>query len=267
MSFFSDFSDGLTSYGKSLKFIKDNRLSKFFIFPILLNILLYFFGFLALGELTDQIITTVEAYMNTDSWDFWGAEALGGTIEFLLWLVLKILSFLLLIFLGGHLVLILLSPVLAYVSEQAEQVLEGTEYPFNFKQFVSDIIRGVLISLRNFGLELGLIIICFFISLIPVIGLLTAPFLFFVSAYYYGFSFIDYNLERRRYKLKHSVSFMKRNKGLVIGNGFVYALVLFIPLIGVSIAGFIAIISTVSATLSLHKKGIPDPPVSLFKKN
>ena len=240
MSLFNDFSTALSSYSESFKFIKVNKMRKFFIFPILLNIIFYFFGFLALGELTDQLIAWLEGLINTDTWNFWGSEALGKSVEFLLSFILKVLSFLILVFLGGHVVLILLSPVLAYISEQAEQVLENNEYPFNFKQFVADIVRGVLISLRNFAIELGFIVICFFVSFIPLVGLLTAPFLFFISAYYYGFSFIDYNLERRRYRLKHSVSFMKRNKGLVIGNGFIYALVLFIPIVGVSLAGFIA---------------------------
>jgi CysZ protein len=75
-----------------------------------------------------------------------------------------------------------------------------------------------------------------------------------ISAYYYGFSFIDYNLERKQYTVSDSVNYMKKNRGIVMGNGIVFALVLAIPLIGIALSSFVAIISAVAATISLHKK-------------
>ena len=65
---------------------------------------------------------------------------------------------------------------------------------------------------------------------------------------------MDYNLERRKMNIKESVDFISRNKGLAIANGSLFALALLIPFIGVSLSGFLAIISTVAATLALLKK-------------
>jgi len=49
--------------------------------------------------------------------------------------------------------------------------------------------------------------------------------------------------------IKHSVAFVKENKGLAIGNGTIFSLVLMIPFIGVILSGFISIISIVAATI------------------
>ena len=98
------------------------------------------------------------------------------------------------------------------------------------------------------------IVLLFGLSFVPPLGLGTSPILVLVSAYFYGFSFIDYNLERRQYSVSDSVNYMKKNRGIVIGNGIVFAVVLAIPFIGIALSSFVAIISAVAATISLHKK-------------
>ena len=151
-------------------------------------------------------------------------------------------------------VLILMSPILAIVSEKAERVLEGNDYPFTFKQLLIDIVRGIRISIRNFAFEMLFIVLLFGLSFVPLVGLGTSPILVIVSAYYYGFSFIDYNLERKKYSVSDSVNYMKKNRGLVIGNGILFALILAIPIIGIALSSFAAIISAVAATITLHKQ-------------
>ena len=93
----------------------------------------------------------------------------------------------------------------------------------------------------------------FLLSFIPVIGFFTGITLFIISAYFYGFAFIDYTNERRRLTVKQSVHFIRENKGMAVGNGVVFALAMFIPFCGTTIAGFVAIVSVVAATISTHK--------------
>src|SRR3990167_3745253 len=89
---------------------------------------------------------------------------------------------------------------------------------------------------------------------IPFIGgLIGSILLFFISSYFYGFSFIDYNNERRRLTVKQSVQFMRANKGMVIANGLIFSFFLLIPFCGTTLAGFVAIISVIAATVSTHK--------------
>jgi len=147
-----------------------------------------------------------------------------------------------------------MSPLLAYLSERTESIIMGHEFPFSWLQFFKDIFRGILLAFRNFFIEILLTVLLFFLSFVPFLGFATAPILFLISAYFYGFSFLDYTAERRKMKVKESVDFVKQNKGIAIGNGGIFALFLLIPFIGVSIATFISIISTVAASIAVLKK-------------
>lgn len=254
MSILKDIQFGIAGYSKAISFIRKNHFRRFFLVPVALNILLFAFGISYVNSLTTDTLSFFQSWAEPDSWDFWGAEFLVETIGFLIWLILKIFFFFLFAFIGGYVVLILLSPLLAYLSEKTEQILNQKEYPFSWSQLFKDMIRGIIIAIRNFFFEMIAMVLLFFFSFIPVIGFLSAPLLFIVSSYFYGFSFLDYTAERRRLKLKESVFFINRNKGLAITNGSLFAGALLIPVIGVSLSGFMAIISTVAATISILEK-------------
>ena len=254
MTLLSNITTAISSYGSAIEFVLKNKMKRYFLWPVVLNILFFTTGFHFLGELSDEVLVWTESFIEIDSWEFWGSEFLSQTVHFFLWIILKVLVFLILAFLGGHVVLILMSPILAIVSEKTESILEGNEYPFTLKQLLIDIVRGIRISIRNFAFEMLFIVLLFGLSFVPLLGLGTSPILILVSAYYYGFSFIDYNLERKQYTVSDSVNYMKKNRGIVMGNGIVFALVLAIPLIGIALSSFVAIISAVAATISLHKK-------------
>lgn len=254
MSLITDIKIGLDAYPKAIKFIKNNHLRRFYIVPIILNILLFVFGIGTVNEWSETAIQSFEGWAHPDHWEFWGAEVLAATIGFLIWLILKVLFFFLFAFLGGYIVLILMSPLLAYISEITEKKITQTDYPFNFSQLLLDMLRGIRIAIRNFFLETLAMVILFFMSFIPLVGLITAPILFIISSYFYGFSFMDYTCERRRLKVNESISYIRNNKGIAIGNGLLFAAALLIPIFGVSIAGILAIVSSVAATISILEK-------------
>lgn len=254
MGFFKDLQIGISSYGKAVGFIFRHRLVWFFLFPILLNVLLFSVSYGLISEISESLIAYLKAAWETNNWNFWGGEFLAATINFTIWLILRILFFLIYAFIGGYLILLLLSPILAFLSEKTEKIILQSNHPFTWLQLFKDIWRGIRIALRNFMLELAAIILLFFISFIPVIGAISAPLLFVISAYYYGFSFIDYTAERRQLNIKESIHYVRKNSGLAIANGAPFALALLIPFIGVSLSGFLAIISTVAAALSIVKK-------------
>lgn len=262
MNLFSNLILAVSSYGSAIEFIFKNKMKRYFLWPIVLNVLFFTTGLHFLGEVSNDALVWLESFINLDSWNFWGSEFLSKTVHFFLWIILKILVFLILAFLGGHVVLILMSPILAIVSEKTEKILEGTDYPFTMKQLLVDTLRGIQIGVRNFIFEMVFIVLLFGLSFVPLLGLVTSPILFIVSAYYFGFSFIDYNLERKKFNVSDSVNYMKKNKGIVIGNGTLFALVLTIPLIGIALSSFAAIISAVAATISLHKKNQKDRTIS-----
>ena len=253
MKLIKDFGFGLRTYSEAMHYIFRKKLAWFFIFPLLLNILLFWFGWEYIGNLSEQSRVFLENWIDLENADFWGSGFLRATIGGFIWIVFKILFFLIFAYFGGYIIIILMSPVFSYLSERTEKIKTGNDYPFQFKQFVRDIIRGIFIAVRNLCIELLLTVLMFILSFIPIIGWAAAIFLFFISAYFYGFSFMDYAIERKKLNITQSVQFMRENKGIVIANGFVFSLCLIVPFCGVSFSSFAAIISVVAGTLAVDE--------------
>ena len=128
------------------------------------------------------------------------------------------------------------APFMSPVSEKIETHLLGEDsnlvYQHRNTSFQAQLWRCIRINIRNLFMELWLTIIILIISLIPVIGWFTSILLFFIQAYYAGFGNMDYTLERH-FKYKESLAFVRKNRGIAIGNGIVFMLFLLIPIIGV----------------------------------
>jgi CysZ protein len=254
MNVFKGFGEGLGSYSRALNFIFKHKLSYFFIFPLLLNILLFAVGYSWIIDLSDYIKDGMYAWISDIDYGFINNDYIKGSLSFLLKLVFRISFFLIFLFFGGYLILAIMSPVFSILSERTERILTGKDYPFDVLQLFKDIVRGVLLAVRNAFFQLLIAILLFFLSFIPLLGFVTPVIMFLVSSYFYGFSFIDYAIERKRIGFKESVLYMKNNKGLVMGNGFVFALLLLIPFIGILLSSFAAIVSVVAGTMLVAEK-------------
>jgi CysZ protein len=88
------------------------------------------------------------------------------------------------------------------------------------------------------------------LSLLPLAGWITPLIALFIECYYYGFSMLDYSLERNRLPASASIDFIGRHKGLAIGNGLMFYLMHIVPFLGWVLAPAYAV---VAATLSLYK--------------
>ncbi len=148
-----------------------------------------------------------------------------------------------------YLFLIIGSPVFAYISETTQAIIDGKEYPFDARQFVKDVFRGIAIAIRNTLWQTVYMISIFILSFIPLIGWATPVLALFVECYYFGFSMLDYSSERRKLSVSQSIYFIGNHKGLAIGNGMVFYLMHGLPIIGWVLAPTYAVIA---ATLSLH---------------
>jgi CysZ protein len=71
----------------------------------------------------------------------------------------------------------------------------------------------------------------------------------FVECYYYGFSMLDYSCERHKLSPSESITYIANHKGLAIGNGMVFYMMHFIPIVGWVLAPSYAV---VAATISLY---------------
>lgn len=271
-TFWSDFRLGMRSYSKSFSFIRKHRMLHFYLYPLALIVVLSASSFFGIRSLVDALSEWLNGLMGVEAMpaeDFWGkiklvfSEIGRYIVQALVWVSLVFVFYKL----QKYIVLIVMSPVMALVSERTDELVTGNRYPFSIGQVVKDSFRGAAIAIRNGVLELAitalllglnLAVTVFFSPLTVVTTPLVTVALFFIGAYFYGFSTMDYTSERYRLKMSESVQLVRRNSGLAVANGTVFLLWLIVPFFGTYIGTIVAPITcTVGATLALLEKGEP----------
>lgn len=227
MQFLKDLFLGLRSYWKAILFVKRHKLYWYILIPAVFMI-----GIYKLGEMIQaKNYTPHVSNMNEIVW-------------FMLQLLFEISIALLLMNFAKYLVVIILSPLLAHLSQKTEYKLTGNNYPFDMGQFLKDIKRGVRIALRNLLWQYLFFLIIFIVSFLGWKDPKSAPvfyLIFVIAFYYYGFSFIDYVNERRKLDINESVMFVRHHWGLAIALGGIYSLMILVPVnLGIifSLTGF-----------------------------
>ncbi len=264
LKFFKDFFQGISFFFKAVSFSFKHNLWWAYIIPFLLTAIFFAAGWYSVNYLLDELNTWILGYFDseTSSWFVYLKPLLTG----LTWILVKIGFFIFFSYVNGYLILIVMSPLLAYLSEKTEKILTGNDYDFSLRQFINDVVRGILISIRNFFYEIGLHILMFIAMLIPILGqfiaVLSPIILFFISAYFYGFSFIDYTNERRKLNLRDSVRFVRSNMGFSVAIGSVYSLFLIVPFVGSLVAGMVSIVSVIAASMWAAGKGMTNEKLS-----
>lgn len=256
MKLLNGFSEGIKGFFKGIPFIFKHKLWWTFSIPLLLNILLYIVGFSFTDFLGDWIAVKLDTWITINPENTW-LKALPGFLKGFVHVLFQILFFFLFSIFGGYIVLILLSPLFAWVSEQTDKILNQKEYPFSLSQFVQDIWRGILIAFRNLFYELGVSFLVFIATFIPFFGQIISPvtfiIYFLITAYFYGFSYMDYTNERNKLSVKESIKMIRSHGGLAIASGALFYFSLLVPFCGVLLGGFVGIVSTVGATIAMNE--------------
>ena len=168
---------------------------------------------------------------------------LTAIIEWIVRIILWVGAF----FITKYIVLIATSPIMSMLSEKMELKLTGRSFSDNSLKFqMKSMARGIRVSLSNIIREVFLTSILLVLSIIPGAGLFTTPLIYLLQSYYAGFGNMDFFMERR-FSASQSRRFIKRNKGLAIGNGAVFLGLFLIPFLGAFVAPTIC---TISGTLS-----------------
>lgn len=216
---------GLQGYAGAFSLISKLKLWKYFFIPIIISFV-------------TAVIISVSAYGLSDNignfiskiwfWD-WGKETFTTISSFIGGFVVVALG----LILYRHIIMALSAPFMSPVSEKIEAHLTGVQkHQHRNTSFSEQLSRGIKINLRNLTRELLLTIPILLISFIPVIGIVSSILLFLTQAYYAGFGNMDYTLERH-FKYNESISFVRRYRGIAIGNGIVFMLLLLIPIFGI----------------------------------
>ncbi len=253
MNFFQGFSKGIKAYGEAVKLLFSGRFCYFLLFPVVIIIVLFAAGNYAVscigGGLSGAVEQQVMDWVSGISWLSW----VSGTVGFIVRLLVRAVYYILFISFGGYVVMVVMSPVYSWLSERTEARLSGREYPFSFGQLMWEIGRGIVISLRCMIFQFILTVLLFFLSFIPLVGLVTPVLTFGVSAYFYGFAFMDYAVERKRFRVRESVRYMRRNSGMVVAIGAVFTLSLMIPFIRVVACSFVSLLSVIAGTVVVNE--------------
>ncbi len=161
-------------------------------------------------------------------WEF-GKETFTSISSFVGGIIVLVIG----LILYKHIIMALSAPFMSPVSEKIETHITGVQnHSHRNTSFQDQLWRGIRLSIRNLGMELLLAIPLLLLKFIPVINIFSTALLFMLQAYYAGFGNMDYTLERH-YRYNESIQFVRRNRGLAIGNGTVFLLFLLIPLVGV----------------------------------
>lgn len=150
----------------------------------------------------------------------------------LIYVMVEISFALLLMKFSKYLVVVLLSPLISHLSMKTENILTGNTYPFSFLQLIHDVKRAMRIVVRNLMWEYFFFMIIFIVSLLGWEDPKSSPIFyltFLIGFFYYGFAFLDYINERRRLDVNESILFVRKNRGLAVGLGSIYSLLILVP--------------------------------------
>ena len=236
---------GLQGYTRAFGLISKLKLWKYFFVPIIISfVTAVIIGVLAYG-LSDNIGNFIAKVW---FWD-WGKETFTTISSFIGGFVVVALG----LILYKHIIMALSAPFMSPVSEKIEAHLTGIQkHQHRNTSFSEQLSRGIKINLRNLARELLLTIPILLISFIPIIGITSGILLFLTQAYFAGFGNMDYTLERH-FKYNESISFVRRYRGIAIGNGIVFMLLLLIPIFGIILVLPLSVTAASLKTVQLIK--------------
>ncbi|MDG1517105.1 MAG: EI24 domain-containing protein [Flavobacteriales bacterium] len=256
MTFFEKLRLGFKSFSKAHQFIKQHRLWHFVYIPGVVNAI---FFLLFINWVTSSITEWVDGIFSFDCDDSflgWFCSIFSFLTNFLEYFIRLMLYTALIgvyLFIYKSIILLLYSPVLAYLIEVVDKKHKGIDTPFKLEQFLKDSVRGIVLATRGILLE-GLIIIALIImAFVPIINIIQPILMWLVSSYFLGVSMLDYALERKGLNVKESIIYSKQNKSLASSIGSVFQLVFFIPAIGWMLAPTYSAVAAYFAVDELDK--------------
>lgn len=243
---------GIKAYFGAFSLISKLKLWKYFAIPMLISFITAIIIFTTAYGLSDNVGAFIsKAWV----WD-WGKETFTTIGTFIGGLFIIIIG----LILFKHIIMALSAPFMSPVSEKIEAHLTGNApHTHRNTTFLQQLWRGIRINGRNLFMELLLTIPLLLLKFIPVINIFSAILLFLVQAYYAGFGNIDYTLERH-FEYQKSTSFVRKHRGLAIGNGMVFILFLLIPIIGVILVLPLSVTAATTKTVEALqlKKNLPN---------
>ncbi len=238
--------NGIHAYTGALTLISKLKLWKYFFIPIIISIITATLIALSAYGLSDNIGRIIARIW---PWEF-GKDTFTSISTFIGGIVVIAIG----LILYKHIIMAFSAPFMSPVSEKIEAHLTGVKnHNHRNTSFQEQLWRGIRINLRNLIKELLITIPLLLLKFIPVINLFSIGILVLVQAYFAGFGNMDYTLERH-FKYRESLQFVRKNRGIAIGNGLVFILFLIIPVIGVILVLPMSVTAASIQTVALLEK-------------
>lgn len=234
------------SWGEAHRFIQKHKLFRWIIIPGIIYTLLFIVGMIFFWQSSDNVYSWTSSKLGIETW-LQKERSEWLSFFFLMMGMMMRLVFVLFCFsLFKYFILIIGSPVFAYLSEKTEAIIEGKEHSFNWSELKKDCRRSIRLALRSCGWQIVYLIALILLSLVPLVGWITPLIALLMECYYFGFSMLDFSLARNGYAPSQSIQLIGRHKGLAIGNGVLFYLAHIVII-------FAPAYAVVAATLSIQK--------------
>jgi CysZ protein len=240
---------GIKAYFGAFSLISKLKLWKYFAIPMLISLATAIIIFGSAYSLSDNIGGFISKIW---IWD-WGKETFSTISSFIGGLIVVIIG----LILFKHIIMALSAPFMSPVSEKIEAYFIGNKaHSHRDTSFMQQLWRGIRINGRNLLMELLLTMPILLLKFIPIVNIFSTILLFLMQAYYAGFGNMDYTLERH-FKYAESLTFVRKHRGIAIGNGIVFLLLLLLPVIGVILILPLSVTAASTNTVKLIENQTP----------
>ncbi|MEK7224967.1 MAG: EI24 domain-containing protein, partial [Bacteroidota bacterium] len=181
------------SWGEAHRFIQKHKLFRWIIIPGIIYTLLFIAGMIFFWKSADSVWSWVSSQLNIEGWLQKERSPWLSFLFVMTGVMLRLTSVLFYFSFFKYIILIIGSPVFAYLSEKTEAIIEGKEHSFNWSELKKDCTRSIKLALRNGGWQTVYLIALVLLSLIPLIGWITPLIALLMECYYFGFSMLDYS--------------------------------------------------------------------------
>lgn len=234
------------SWGQAREFIRQHKFFKWIIIPGIIYTLLFVTGLIFFWSSADNVVSWASSQLRIETWLQSMESKLLSFMFLMTGMMLRLVLFLFYFSLFKYLILIIGSPLFAYLSEKTEALIEGKEHEFNWPEAKKDCIRSIKLALRNCLWQSMYLFSLILLTLIPLVGWITPVIAVLMEGYYFGFSMLDYSFARLNFTPARSIAFIGRHKGLATGNGILFYLMHVLIILAPAYA-------VIAATLSVHK--------------
>lgn len=197
-------------------------------------------------ETPDLIPDTGVSWLDTATG--WIDTGISSTVGGIVWVFSVILEQIYI-----FIIITVLSPFNTALAEKLDSSLTGFKVDFNLVRFINDFIRMIFVVILAITLEFTFIIVYWMVSWILGLDALD-PYIYpLMAAFFFGFSFYDFALERYEVGVFGSLGYAFSKPLSMLLTGGIFMLIYHIPYIGIPLAPVLAVM--ISTVVYLYNEG------------